>query len=580
MLGTRETLITRARRQGGAETVASRSWQRMAAVAAPKAWQAALARGDALLSHARALDPKEKPRPIEKPAPCPPLKARPHRLSVTEIEDLVRDPYTIYAKHILKLFPLEEIDADPGAAERGIVMHDALARFTRKFPGALPKDALSQMLAIGREAFEPYRDFPGAEAIWWPRFTRVAGWFIGAEIARRDKIENIRAEIRGELSFTVDGFDFTLSAKADRIEQWKDQSAAVLDYKTGAPPSLREAITGLAPQLPLEAAIARAGGFKDMPRAANIGEIGIFHLSGGNPPGRFISLDPGEAKASGKKLPEQLEIETCDDLADFSLARLKALIAHYADANDAVSSRAAPEMEKALRPLRSFGTHQGMVGERGRGMKERPIPETTRAVQLAVSDPSASAWVSANAGSGKTYRARATRDPASSARHAAGTDFVPYVHESRRGAHGQSSAENAARLGPARRRALDRKLALIDGGKPSRERRASARRLFATALETPGGLKVQTIHAFCDRILHQFPFEARVPAGFKVLDESSEAELLQRAQADVLREAARDPSSDLGKALALAVSTDTDIEACRNLRRGRARAAKAALSSR
>jgi ATP-dependent helicase/nuclease subunit B len=332
MLGTHETIITRARRQGGAETVASRSWQRMAAVAVPKAWQAALARGEALLGFARALDPKEKPQPIEKPAPCPPLKARPHRLSVTEIEDLVRDPYTIYAKHILKLFPLEEIDADPGAAERGIVMHEALAGFTEKFPGALPKDALQEMLAIGREAFAPYRDFPGAEAIWWPRFTRVAGWFVGAEITRRDRIENIRAEIRGELSFKAGGFDFTLSAKADRIEQWKNRAVAVLDYKTGAPPSLREAITGLAPQLPLEAAIARAGGFEDMPRAANISEIGIFQLSGGNPPGRFISLDPAEAKGSGKKLPEQFKIETCDDLAEFSLARLKALIAHYANA--------------------------------------------------------------------------------------------------------------------------------------------------------------------------------------------------------------------------------------------------------
>lgn len=332
MLGTRETVITRARRQGGAETVASRSWQRIAAVAAPQAWQAALARGDVLLGHARALDPKEKPRPIEKPAPCPPLAARPHRLSVTEIEDLIRDPYTIYAKHILKLFPLEEIDADPGAAERGIVMHEALAIFTKRFPGPLPEDALHQMLAAGKQAFEPYRDFPGAEAVWWPRFERVAAWFIGAEILRRDKIENIQAEIRGELSFTVDGFGFTLSAKADRIEHRKDRSAAVLDYKTGTPPTLREAITGLAPQLPLEAAIARAGGFKEVPRAAEIGGIGIFHLSGGNPPGRFISLDPAEAKASPKDLREKFGIENCNDLADFALARLKALIAHYADA--------------------------------------------------------------------------------------------------------------------------------------------------------------------------------------------------------------------------------------------------------
>jgi ATP-dependent helicase/nuclease subunit A len=106
--------------------------------------------------------------------------------------------------------------------------------------------------------------------------------------------------------------------------------------------------------------------------------------------------------------------------------------------------------------------------------------------------------------------------------------------------------------------ALDGVLEKFDGRMPSPERRARARRLFATALETPGGLKVQTIHAFCDRVLHQFPFEAGVPAGFTVMEETAEADLLRRAQSEVLLEATRDPTSDLGKALALAVSTDTD----------------------
>jgi ATP-dependent helicase/nuclease subunit B len=129
----------------------------------------------------------------------------------------------------------------------------------------------------------------------------------------------------------ANGFPFMLTAKADRLEIRKDKTIAVLDYKTGAPPSLAQAITGLAPQLPLEAAIARAGGFQDIAAGARIAEIGVFHLSGGNPAGRFISLDPAEAKGAGKKLPEQHGIENCDQLADFALARLKLLIAHYAD---------------------------------------------------------------------------------------------------------------------------------------------------------------------------------------------------------------------------------------------------------
>lgn len=331
-MGARDVVITRARRQAGAETVASRSWQRIAAIASEQGWQAALARGNRLIDYARMLDPApEQPRPLEAPAPRPPVSTRPHRLAVTDIESLVRDPYTIYAKHILKLFPLDELDADPSSAERGIMLHDALARFTAAFPAKLPEDALTPLLAFGREAFAPYRDFPGAEAIWWPRYERVASWFAGQEKTRREHVQDVAAETRGKITFEVDGFSFTLSAKADRIERLKDHSIAILDYKTGNPPSLSQAIIGFAPQLPLEAAIARAGGFGGMTSGVRVGQIGVFHLNGGNPPGRFISLDPAEAKGPGKKLPEQYGLASCDDLAAFALGRLKALIAHYAD---------------------------------------------------------------------------------------------------------------------------------------------------------------------------------------------------------------------------------------------------------
>jgi ATP-dependent helicase/nuclease subunit B len=347
LLGAREVVVTRARRQSGAETVASRSWQRLAAVAAESAWKAALARGDTLLTYARALDqPRGAALPIKPPAPKPPVAARPQRLAVTDVEHLVRDPYTIYAKHILKLFPLEEIDADPGAAERGSVLHHALAHFVRQFPGALPKDALANLIKAGEHAFEPYRDFPGATAVWWPRFLRVAEWFIGAEQKRRGNIESIKAEIRGTLSFEADGFSFTLSATADRIELQRDKSAAILDYKTGERPTLAQAITGLAPQLPLEAAIARAGGFDSVPKDAPIKDIGVFQLSGGNPPGKFFSLDPSLAKGTGKKLPDKYKIDNCDDLADFALARLKALIAYYAKEDTPYLSVPRPKWKK------------------------------------------------------------------------------------------------------------------------------------------------------------------------------------------------------------------------------------------
>jgi ATP-dependent helicase/nuclease subunit A len=191
-------------------------------------------------------------------------------------------------------------------------------------------------------------------------------------------------------------------------------------------------------------------------------------------------------------------------------------------------------------------------------MKDRPIPEKTRQAQLAVSDPDASAWVSANAGSGKTY-VLAQRVIRLLLRGVPPGRILCLTFTKAAAAHMANQVLRTLRGWVALDDAsLDRALEKFDGSALSPERRARARRLFATALETPGGLKVQTIHAFCDRVLHQFPFEAGVTAGFSVLEEAAEADLLRRARDGVLLEAARKRESDLGKALALAVSTDTD----------------------
>lgn len=191
-------------------------------------------------------------------------------------------------------------------------------------------------------------------------------------------------------------------------------------------------------------------------------------------------------------------------------------------------------------------------------MSARVIPEKTRAAQLAASDPDASAWVSANAGSGKTY-VLAQRVIRLLLRGVPPGRILCLTFTKAAAAHMANQVLKTLRdwvgLDDA---ALDAKLAALDGTRPTPERRAMARRLFATALETPGGLKVQTIHAFCDRILHQFPFEARVPAGFEVLEEAREADLLNRARSDVLLEAARNLDGPLGAALALVVAAASD----------------------
>ena len=130
LLGARDVFLTFAGKIAGTPTVPSRFVQRLAAVAGLH-WKQAVKRGDRYLAWARELDRPETIAPAPRPAPKPPRAARPQGLSVTEIEDWLRDPYTIYARHILRLKPLDAVDAEPGAAERGTFIHAAIGDFTK-----------------------------------------------------------------------------------------------------------------------------------------------------------------------------------------------------------------------------------------------------------------------------------------------------------------------------------------------------------------------------------------------------------------------------------------------------------------
>ena len=316
-LGTPEVILSRAAKLAGAPTVASRFVQRLAAVAGKTRWDAALERGARYTAWARRLDETQAPKPAPRPAPKPPFAARPRRLSVTEIEDLLRDPYAIYAKHVLALTPLDDIDTPPGVAERGTFMHDAIAAFAKAYPNALPADPAGAMIEIGRELFKPLAASPEASAFWWPRFQRIAQWFAGFEAERRAKLRNFVVEKRGKISIPFGKDTFTLSVRADRIECLANGRFAILDYKTGAPPTEPQVRTGLSPQLTLEAAILRQGGFDDIPAGGSVEELLYVRLRGG--------AEPGEEK------PIVFKEGTPDSRADHALAELTRVLGEFAD---------------------------------------------------------------------------------------------------------------------------------------------------------------------------------------------------------------------------------------------------------
>jgi len=295
-----EVLLTRSERIDGTPAVASRWLLRLDNCLGALGRPSGLPRRRDLLDWFEALDQPDNrtPTPIAAPAPRPPVEARPNQLSVTRIETWIRDPYAIYAERILGLRPLDPLDADPGAAERGNLVHKTLEKFINSQPeGALAEDAEEQLIGIGREVFDDVLVRPGIRAFWWPRFLRVAHWFIEFENARRvDGTQPLISEADGRMEFSAAGKTFTLTAKADRIDSRPDGSLAILDYKTGAPPTGKQVESGLTPQLTLEAAMAGAGGFGEV-TPAPVGELAYIKLSGGRTPGEFkrLKLDINEA---------------------------------------------------------------------------------------------------------------------------------------------------------------------------------------------------------------------------------------------------------------------------------------------
>src|SRR5262249_15024276 len=155
------------------------------------------------------------------------------------------------------------------------------------------------------------------KAFWWPRFLRIAAWFAGWESERRREIAAIHAEIGGKHEIPLPTGAFVLSARADRIERMADGRYAILDYKTGQARTEKQVRTGLAPQLTLEAAILRTGGFAGIARGASVAQLGYVMLKGGDPAGIDCTVDFKEG--------------TCDSQAETALSRLTGVALRFAD---------------------------------------------------------------------------------------------------------------------------------------------------------------------------------------------------------------------------------------------------------
>lgn len=349
--GARRMTLTRATRSEGAPTVPARWLLRLDTVLQAAGYRPGREEVARWTHWQERLDAPERFRPVDPPWPTPPVAARPRRLSVTQIETWLRDPYALYAGRILRLAALDPIDADPGAAERGSVLHSALDAFLQEFPVDLPPHAAERLLALGREAFGATLERPGVWAFWWPRFEAVAQWFVEHERDYRSRVVASATETTGQTTLSAPAGDFILTAKADRIDRLRDGGAAIVDYKTGSRPSVDDVRSGASPQMPLEAAILEDGGFHDVGRHP-AASLEYWRLSGGDPPGQVHS-------AAGR--------ESIDGLAHAARLGLQRYVAEFDDPATPYLAQPRPE----LVPRFSDYSHLARIQEWARAGDER-----------------------------------------------------------------------------------------------------------------------------------------------------------------------------------------------------------------
>lgn len=248
-MGTPRLLLSRSERQGGAPAIASRFLLRLSALAGPDG----LMRESRLIELARAIDDPREFLPAERPMPDPSLeRRRAVRLSVTDMDGMRADPFAFYAKKVLRLRPLDPVDAAPTAAWRGTMVHDILEDWARK-------DALDPEMLTGRARamLAEMSAHPLMRMLWEPRLLEAIDW-IGAEM--QDCLSKGRQPVAIEGSGETLISGVSLFGRADRIDALTDGSLAIVDYKTGTPPSAAKVKAGFALQLGLIGLIAERGG--------------------------------------------------------------------------------------------------------------------------------------------------------------------------------------------------------------------------------------------------------------------------------------------------------------------------------
>ncbi len=296
-----KVIMTRAKKIDGTPSVPARWLERLAALLESTELKKDFLLGKSDIAEwAHLIDQADTVIPAIKPEPRPPVEARPKTLGVTGIETLMKNPYQIYARYVLGLKPLNPIDEDVTASDRGEFIHDILNKFINDYPLILPENAEQILLQMGENKLAELGQVSPAWQYWWPRFKNIVPAFLEHEAKWRLGSCVWKTEIKGAHKFNFGGVDFTLTAKADRIDMSGD-GAAIIDYKTGNTPAISNVVKGISPQLPLEALLMTKGGFEDRQINADKISLSYWTLTGKRNPLDITILE--DKKVTQKKIP-------------------------------------------------------------------------------------------------------------------------------------------------------------------------------------------------------------------------------------------------------------------------------------
>ncbi|HEY0214206.1 MAG TPA: double-strand break repair protein AddB [Paenirhodobacter sp.] len=332
--GAARVVLSRSGRSGGAETVPSRWLNRLTNLLGglgdgdgPRALQQMRERGRHWVDMALTLEqPRERIAAETRPSPRPPAPDRPRELPVTAIKTLIRDPYAIYARRILRLRPLDPLRPEPDPRLRGDVLHLIVETFLRDRPEVETlAEAEARLLAIARDILAQRIQWPSAQAIWYARIRRIAARFVADEAVRQANGIPVVIEQQGRVALSASAF--TLSAKPDRIDILPDGTAHLFDYKTGKPPTDAE-VLHFDKQLLLEAAMIAKGAF-DRIGPRRMAAMTYIRL-GGEGETRDLPLDQADIDATWAKF-ERLIARYLDPRTGYTARRALQSVRDHSD---------------------------------------------------------------------------------------------------------------------------------------------------------------------------------------------------------------------------------------------------------